>query len=121
MHAMQLSPVERCIIHSFGGTLPEFHAAFTPPPPHLRMACDHNDGSLLGWKYGEQPRCAFLYILSSTNCPIVLSKTCNSVLLNDTTVSNKLTGYGHSYKEGPDAPPDPGHVRIPIVLSKTCV
>ena len=57
MHAMQLSPVERCIIHSFGGTLPEFHAAFTPPPPHLRMACDHNDGSLLGWKYGEQPRC----------------------------------------------------------------
>jgi len=50
-----LSPVERCILRNFGGSLEEFHSAFTPPPPHLRMACDHDDGSLLAWKYGERP------------------------------------------------------------------
>lgn len=50
-----LSPVERCILRNFGGSLEEFHRAFTPPPPHLRMACDHDDGTLLDWKYGEAP------------------------------------------------------------------
>ena len=50
-----LSPVERCILRNFGGSLEAFHAMFTPPPERLRMACDHDDGSLLGWKYGEAP------------------------------------------------------------------
>mgnify|MGYP003336665003 CR=1 FL=1 len=50
-----LSPVERCILHNFGGSLDEFHRVFRPPLPQLRRACDHDDGSLLTWKYGERP------------------------------------------------------------------
>ena len=50
-----LSPVERCILRNFGSSLEQFHRVFRPPPPQLRMACDHNDGSLLTWKYGERP------------------------------------------------------------------
>lgn len=47
--------MERCIVRNHGGSLTEFHTVFTPPPDSLRMACDHNDGTLLGWKYGEAP------------------------------------------------------------------
>jgi hypothetical protein len=50
-----LSPVERCILRNFGGGLEQFHQAFQPPPAHLRMPCDHDDGQLLPWKYGERP------------------------------------------------------------------
>ena len=50
-----LSPVERCSLRCLGQDAAAGRPqGFVPPPDELRGACDHNDGGLLPWQYGEK-------------------------------------------------------------------
>ena len=50
-----LSPVERCSLRCLGQDAAAGRPrGFVPPPDELRGACDHDDGGLLPWQYGEK-------------------------------------------------------------------